>query len=146
MADRGESASVAHQEFSDANFFALVHNVLEANRLAGIVDPRDNRRRQFACLQCVAPYRDGRLPAQAEFARVLCRDLSPTGFSYLASAAPDCEYLVVALGPSPSIMLSAQVVHNWPVETDAGTKMVVGCRFIARIKFPDLALSSGLAR
>jgi len=137
---------VPHQEFSDANFFALVHNVLESNRLAGVVDPRDNRRREFACLQCVAPYRDGRLPDQTEFERVLCRDLSPTGFSYLASAPPDCEYLVVALGPSPSIILSAQVVHHWPVQADGELRLVVGCRFISRIKFPDFALPTGLGR
>ncbi len=125
-----------HRETSDANFFALVHHVLESS-LAADTDRRDNRRRRFSCLQFVAPYADGRLPTQAEFRRVLCRDLSPTGFSFVASDRPDTEYLVVALGAAPFIFVSAQIMHQWPEQVKGKPMYVVGCRFVSRIKSPD---------
>jgi hypothetical protein len=124
------------RESADANFFALVHHVLDAS-LAADTDRRDNRRRGFSCLQFVAPYIDGRMPTQSEFKRVLCRDLSPTGFSFVASDPPNTEYLVVALGAAPFIFVSAEIVHQWPDEAEGKPVWIVGCRFVSRIKTPE---------
>ncbi len=125
-----------YRESADANFFALVHHVLEAS-ISADVDRRDNRRRGFSCLQFIAPYVDGRMPTQSEFRRVLCRDLSPTGFSFVSNDPPDSEYLVVALGAAPFIFVSAQIVHHWPDEAEGKPVWIAGCRFIARINTPE---------
>jgi hypothetical protein len=123
-----------HQETSDANFFSLVHHVLESNRLVTNADRRESDRHEFPCRQFIAPYVGGSLPKQTEFRLVRCQDLSPSGFSFLAAEPPDCEYLVVALGKCPYIFVSAHVVHCATQLIDREEPFVVGCRFVARIK------------
>ncbi len=123
-----------HQETSDANFFALVHHVLESNRPVTNADRRGNDRHEYACRQFIAPYVGGNLPKQIEFRLVRCQDLSPSGFSFLAAEPPDCEYLVVALGSCPYIFVSAHVVHAAAQLIDGVELFAVGCRFVARIK------------
>ena len=123
-----------HRETSDANFFSLVHNVLENARPLTGSDRREGDRHEFACEQYIAPYVGGVLPKQTDFRLVRCQDLSPNGFSFLTAELPECEYLVVALGTCPYIFMSAHVVHcasQWI----AGVEVFnIGCRFVARIK------------
>ena len=123
------------QETSDANFFALVHHVLESRQLgADGGKRREARRHEFLCHQFVAPYVGGVLPQQTEFRRVLCHDLSPSGFSFIEASPPDCDLLIVALGSAPYIFVSAQVVHQEPIEVDGQNLFLMGCHFVARVK------------
>lgn len=135
-----------YQDCSDASFFSLVHHVLEAARPEETDERRDRTRREYTVTQWIAPYRDGRLPRRSDFRPVPCHDLSPGGFSfYAATPCPD-EYLVVALGKAPYIFVSAAVVHQRPTQTEAGEIMLVGCRFISRIRQPSYELLPELPR
>jgi hypothetical protein len=126
---------VHYQETSDANFFALVHHVLESRHAVSDAGrPREHHRHEFLCHQFIAPYVGGVLPKQTDFRRVLCHDLSPSGFSYLESTPPECDFLIVALGSAPYIFVSAQALHHEPIEVDGQTMYLMGCRFVARIK------------
>ncbi len=128
-----------HREHSDATFFSLVHHVLEASKTEQDQERRDNKRHQFSCTQLLAPYRDGRMPGQEQFQHIRCHDLSPTGFSFY-SAEPYVEKdLIVALGKIPFIFISAEVVHQRPVDLDGEQVLLVGCRFIARIAQTDFS-------
>lgn len=122
-----------HRETSDADFFSLVHHVLESNRSAA-GDRRISDRRTYACQQYIAPYINGNLPKQSEFRLVRCLDLSPSGFSFLTPHVPTSEYLVVALGSAPYIFVSACVVHCTSQQYENRRMFLVGCRFVARIK------------
>jgi len=130
---------MAHREYSDATFFSLVHHVLEAGKVEQDTERRDNQRHQFSCMQLVAPYRDGRMPSQAEFQHIRCHDLSPTGFSFYSPEPYVEKDLIVALGKAPFIFISAEVVHQRPVDLDGEQMLLVGCRFIARINQADFA-------
>ena len=136
---------MASRQESDINFFALVHHVLEANRPEVPQDRRDNGRKDYGCLQFIAPYRDGQLPAAADFEPVKCRDLSPTGFSYLANEPPQHEYVVVALGQAPFIFVSAAIRHHKLKAIDGSLAYHVGCKFIARINEPSFGRELGAA-
>lgn len=123
-----------HRKTSDADFFALVHHVLESHPSAATGERRVTDRRDYACQQFIAPYVDGNLPKQSEFRLVRCLDLSPTGFSFLTPRVPTSEYLVVALGSAPYIFVSACVAHCTSQQVDNRRMFLVGCRFVARIK------------
>lgn len=124
---------MSYQETSDANFFALVHHVLEQHR-----DTRDEKREHnrfaFSALQFVAPYRDGRLPRREDFQHVVCHDISPAGFSYVSAKPPECEFLIAALGAAPFLFLSARVAHERPLVVVGRTFRLVGCRFLTRLR------------
>ena len=121
---------------STADFYGLVHEVLQGMPRS---ERRGNRRREFACLQWLAPYGEGRLPTLADFTRVRCRDLSLTGFSYLAEQLPQSDYLLVALGTSPFTFVSAQVLHGRMIRVEGEKQLLIGCRFLRRISAPDLS-------
>jgi hypothetical protein len=118
---------------TDAGFFSLVHHVLHANR-SPQSDPDDRQRHRYSCLQLVAPYVGGRLPAISEFKQVLCHDLSLSGFSFLADSVPECEQMIVALGKDPFILMAARVVHHSATVIDCVRSEIVGCQFVARIE------------
>ena len=121
---------------SDAGFFSLVHHVLHANRSSDANSAwsgHGDRQRQ-ARLQYVAPYVEGRLPGSADFMQVRCHDLSLGGFSFLSDYPPDYEQVIVALGSSPPILMSARVAHHSPTTVDGQACHLVGCQFIARIE------------
>ncbi len=103
--------------------------------------PDERQRHRYSCLQLVAPYVNGRLPAISEFKQVLCHDLSLSGFSYLSDVAPDCEQVIVALGKAPFILMAARVVHHSPTVIDGVRSEIVGCQFMARIE-PGTASSA----
>jgi len=123
---------MSEQQASDATFFSLVHHVLE-RATPDDPDRRGHDRQRFGRPQLVAPYRNGLLPADGDFRHVLCHDLSVGGFSYLADASPDCEYLVVALGAAPHLFVSAQVLRSRPFHFEGRDWVLVGCRFMSRI-------------
>ena len=127
---------MSYQETSDANFFALVHHVLEKHRDQS-EDQRRHNRFAFTALQFVAPYRDGRLPRREDFQRVLCHDISPAGFSYVSAKPVDCEFLIAALGAAPFLFLTAQVEHEQPLVVHGRGFRLVGCRFISRLREID---------
>ena len=117
----------------DVNFFSLVHNVLQATK-EDSVERRGGSRHKYLCPQLIAPYREGRLPRADEFRRVMCYDLSGRGFSFLSDDSPGCEYLVVALGKSPYMFVSTQVMHESQKCAEHGGQMIIGCRFLSRIE------------
>ena len=121
------------QETTDADFFALVHHVLEAQNREPGAERRDNRRQPYSRLQYIAPLGDGHLPIAADFEQILCYDLSPTGFSFLAAGPPHVEHLVVALGVATYTYLTAAVVHQQLLEVDGQSQYLIGCRFISRL-------------
>ena len=121
-------------ENADANFFSLVHHILEATRHQEDDDRRTEHRQRYAALQYMAPYRDGRLPVEAKFEQILCRDLSPSGFSYLAEEFPACEHLVVALAGDGFLFLTAQVMRRKQVQLKNKAMWLVGCRFLSRLE------------
>jgi len=125
-----------NQESYDANFFALAHHVLHSSQDEA-PERRGDDRRQYPWPQLIAPCRDGRLPAASDFRRVPCHDLSNNGFSYLSATAPDCEYLVVALGKRPYLFVTAQVIRHAAQQIGERTVFLVGCRFVSRIKDHD---------
>jgi hypothetical protein len=125
--------AISQPGLTDAGFFALVHHVLHAHR-SSESDPDERQRHRYSCLQLVAPYVNGRLPAINEFKQVLCHDLSLSGFSYLSDAAPDCEQVIVALGKAPFILMAARVVHHSTTVIEGVKSEIVGCQFVARIE------------
>ncbi len=124
---------LSERGLTDASFFSLAHHVLHAHRSA-IADPNQADRHRYTCLQCVAPFVDGRMPESSQFKQVRCHDLSLTGFSYLSDEPPGCEQVIVALGSGPFILVSARVVHHSPTFVEGTKSNIVGCQFVARIE------------
>jgi hypothetical protein len=129
-----------HQTASgaDASFYALVHELIEAEKLlAQQIGPapegRAAGRRPFDCLQLLAPYDGVRLPSQSEFRPVACQDLSPGGFSFVLSERAEFASVVVALGCVPFKFFTAQVQNQSRVRHKGRIGYRVGCRFTGRI-------------
>lgn len=137
---------MAYQTVADIGFYALVHHVLEASReWDEHLERRTGARREFSCLQWVAPYRDGKLPEAAEFTRVQCIDLSEGGFSYLAHQLPEHEFVMVALGSNPFIFVTAEITRRWTLEMEGQRKLALGCRFVAKLEDAGYAPNLGSA-
>ncbi len=119
----------------DADFFAMVHQVLEEDhkQQQQQIERRGDPRRSFECVQLVAPVQDGRMPGQSEFRHVKFQDLSSQGFSYHALRSPDHCRVVVALGAVPFTFLLARVVHVTTIQEEGRTQYLVGCQFDSRI-------------
>lgn len=118
----------------DASLYGLVHTLLEESRAYQVGERRDGPRRDYACVQLVAPYDGFRLPSQEEFARVNCRNVSPRGLSFISDQPPRFEKVVVALGVAPFTFFVADVM--WVQAENAGTAWhyLVGCRFVERLQ------------
>jgi hypothetical protein len=129
---------MAMQSASDAGFFSLVHDVLAAETQQQC-DRRDELRQNYDCVQLIAPYEAGHLPAASEFRRVHCQDLSPGGLSYVDNQLPNTKSVLVLLGPAPFIFLTAEVAHHTVAQTDNGKEYLIGCRFTGRIDSTALA-------
>lgn len=99
--------------------------------------PRNRRRslrKEFPYIQLVGPMRAGKLPHADEFKEVRCRDISPTGFSYITKSPPDYQELVVALGAYPSqLYLTAQIMHVNRYRQEEQDLMLVGCAYTSRV-------------
>jgi hypothetical protein len=123
---------------SDASFYALVHEMVEAEKCfaregCGSLDQRAAARRPFECQQLLAPFDTVRLPNQSEFRSALCQDLSESGFSFVSPEKVDFDYLVVALGKVPFKFFTAQVQNQSRVRMRGRMVYRVGCRLTGRI-------------
>ena len=79
-------------------------------------------------------------PGGTSFPPGACRDISPTGFSFLSPVPPDFQDLMVALGgESTTTYLAARVMHATIVERDNKAAYIVGCRYLSRAKKEDEA-------
>jgi hypothetical protein len=98
-------------------------------------DRRQRSRRSFPYVQLIAPMIDGQMPDDHHFRPVRCRDISPTGFSYLSPTPPDFQDLMVALGgETTTTYMAARVMHATIVERDNQVAYIVGCRYLSRAK------------
>jgi len=102
--------------------------------------PKNRRltiRTEFPYFQLIGPIHNGQLPHADEYREVLCRDISPTGFAFIAQVPPDFQEMVVALGAYPSqLYLTAKIIHvNRHDEQDEQGEdlLLVGCEFTSRI-------------
>jgi hypothetical protein len=123
---------------ADASFYALVHELIEAEKSFAreCYSPDEQRaadRREFDCQQLLAPFDGVRLPSQSEFRPVLCQDLSPGGFSFVSSDRVEFEELVVALGQVPFKFFTARVQNQSRVRLRGRFAYRIGCRFTGRI-------------
>ncbi len=126
--------------------FEQIHELLEQQRTgrrrnapASILDgsprfeSRKANRRPYHCPQLLAPLKGRTPPAQADFALVQCRDISPNGFAYFTERQPTAKHVVVALGLAPFSFFVAEIVRVQPSATVDGP-MLVGCRFLHRLE------------
>ncbi len=145
----------------DANFYCLIHQMLETQRGGSILDRRTEKRLPFQAAQRIARWDGSQFPSDDQFIPVECRDLTRKGFSFLFSGEPRFSSLVVEFGVPPhALYVAAQIVRAVPmlrlpsgelkpvnsVETPAdplgshgeqGVPMyLVGCRFIRRLRRP----------
>lgn len=124
-----------HSELvADAGLFTAIHAAIADQRTTPRGERRAGERKEFRCVQLLAPFDGVNYPTQEDYSRVRCHDLSPTGFSYLADARPAAKKLVAALGRTPFRFFVAEVVNQRIVERDGKRKILVGCRFIGRIE------------
>ena len=71
----------------------------------------------------------------AEFQEVLCRDLSANGISFWCDTAPKTRFFVLHLGTAQSHTdLIVEVKHFTPVHLGGRDKILVGCKFVRRLK------------
>jgi hypothetical protein len=119
---------------ADADLFALIHRLLDEDRLESPRERRGGKRLAFVYDQLIAPYVGERLPNQSEFQLVQCHDLSPSGFSFRSNVEPAYDRLIVALGNVPFTFLSARVVGVTPIAERHRTQFRVGCIFDGRIE------------
>ncbi len=145
----------------DANFYRLIHQMLDVSR-AGAQDRRCEKRRPFLSAQRVASWDGTRFPDAEQFIPVECRDLTRSGFSFLFPGEPRFATLVVEFGVPPhALYVAAHVVRTVPVvrfpsgqvkplsSLDVNAEKVgqngeqgvplylVGCRFTRRLRRPN---------
>jgi PAS domain S-box-containing protein len=95
---------------------------------------RRHPRPAFRYVQLIAPIRQGMLPTKLDFFEVVCEDISPGGISFLLTAAPAFDDLVVALGKPPFRMyITARVLRVTEKMVDGKAMQQVGCCFTGRI-------------
>jgi hypothetical protein len=128
---------------TDANFFALVHHVLQSQKTDTEEEQREQKRKRYSCLQHAAIYRNGVLPTRNEFFPILCSDLSSGGVSFLTNRVLAEQFLVLALGKEPQMFLSAEVVNQTAERIANHQVHRVGCRFVGRLHDIGLRLPSG---
>jgi hypothetical protein len=123
---------MAAADFEDT-LFQTIATLIHEQRHASQSDRRDNDRHPYQVLQLVAPFDGQRLPDQHEFQHVLCHDLSPQGFSFIAPQRPQSQLLIVALGRAPFKFLVAEIVRATPRNLDSTNEFQIGCRFLRRL-------------
>ncbi|HEY2762382.1 MAG TPA: hypothetical protein VGI75_16600 [Pirellulales bacterium] len=117
----------------DAGFYALVQEMLDAERKSYRGDRRLQTRQLFECQLLIAPYVDSRMPTGPEFHVVQCRNLSVSGMSYFADEPPEHPRLLVLLGAAPFTVVIAEVVHQTLPTNSFNGKHLIGCRFNGRL-------------
>ena len=147
----------------DPNLYRLVE------QMTG--EPGAERRHQprsaYGVVQRIAPWTGQQSPRRAGFLPVVCHDLNQGGFSFLTPNPPQCDTLVVELGPqSAAIYVLARVMHCHKVvlypsgklaRAGAASKQdsadqaasggipltLVGCRFLRRLRTPEAEEHAG---
>ncbi len=142
----------------DANFYNLIHQLVDSEQSDGAAERRDQRRRPFMTDQRIAICQGREVPDESEFVKVRCHDLTRQGFSFFMPNRPDFDVLVAAFGSPPGmIYLAAEVAQCCDVlvyssgvvqrmddpATDVACKdlhgqtatpmVLVGCRFTHRL-------------
>ena len=84
----------------------------------------------------MAPYLNGRLPIDEDFRQVVCKDISPGGLAYVTAEPPTCEFVIVALGSSSPVFLSAAVVRKARLALGNERLTLVAVEFITRVRIP----------
>ena len=85
--------------------------------------------------QNVAPVHGGQLPHREDFFRVTCQDISRGGVSFIVDDEPDYESVVIALGPSQTVLyVAAKVCNVTPISAVNGLFYRVGCEFTERVR------------
>jgi len=79
---------------------------------------------------------DDQLPKLSAYKEIRCRDISPQGFSYVASRPPEYTQAVVAFGAHPNLVyLTAEVRHMTPHEHDGRKQFLIGCSYTGRAAY-----------
>ncbi len=121
----------------NAALFEALHRLLNEPNGAHDGNRRRSDRRSFDCVQLLA-FCDGRSPpAQRDFRLARFHDLSPGGFSFFTSEAPQLQFVVVALGSVPFSFFLAQILHVHAVRANVRGPYLLGCRFAKRILSPS---------
>jgi PAS domain S-box-containing protein len=98
------------------------------------IERRRRKRRLYPYQQLMAPVVEGNLPSPRDFYRVVCRDISAGGFSYLSAEPPSYDALIVALGTPPALThLHAQLKHVTEIRYRGKQAYVVGCAYTGRV-------------
>jgi hypothetical protein len=100
----------------DANFYRLIHQMLETPRDESGPGRRPDARHSHASAQRIARWDGSRFPDADQFVPVRLRDLTRSGFSFLAASEPRFTTLVVEFGIPPHVLyIAAQVARSVPV-------------------------------
>ncbi len=124
------------KQATDAAFFDMIHTLVQEQieeDLQG-ANRRQSERHDYSCIQLLAPYDGKRLPAQCDFFKVYCQDISATGFAYYVRQMPETKFVIVALGAIPFMFYSAEIVHTSLVNNDGMVEYLVGCKLLDRIQ------------
>lgn len=113
----------------------------EATEVSLVPNPRGKERRTqrrnpYPYQQMIAPLIGRGLPAQDRFAPVTCHDISSGGFSFVATAPPESNEYVVALGRGDTLTyLIAQVAHMTRFEQEGKRMYLIGCNYVGRTEY-----------
>ena len=119
--------------FRDSKFYSLVHGLLREDQEAAGSERRDHDRRNYSCLQLVAPYVEGEPVRPGDFDKRMFDDISETGFAYFAPRSPETPHVAVALGFAPFTFFTAKIVNRALVESPEGRLYRIGCHFTGRL-------------
>lgn len=118
----------------DAEFFALVHQVMQ-RAPAGPVERRRGNRFAYDCVQWIAERGGAAPPEQAEFFPVRCREISREGLSFMSPRGLNDRSLFVALGQDANLLLlTAKVVYHQQIDDGSRPRWIVGCQFTGRVQ------------
>ena len=147
------------------NVLEVDPGVLRAVEQFGASSTKERRcisRKPFGVVQRIAQAAGRKVPEQATFFPVKCRDLSTRGFSFIVKRRPQFKSIVLELGTPPDeIYLAAEIRHytevlvhasgkvevlqrqdsetgfEGPSEDGAEPWVMVGCEFTGRLESED---------
>ncbi|MCS7238381.1 MAG: hypothetical protein NZ899_08930 [Thermoguttaceae bacterium] len=155
---------------ADAEFYRLVHDLLEARKCPVTFERRSEERIPLWTRYRVAPVLGPTFPRPEGFAEATCLDINRCGFAFLWPTLPDFKEVIAELGTrSEPIYVLAEVIYSQPVYfwecglvepsggSDQGNQISrptenqgshggpqklfkVGCRFIRRVERGELGL------
>ncbi len=145
----------------DANFYRLIHQMLETPRDDKGFERRSEKRHAYRTAQRIARWDGSKFPDENQFVPIQCRDLTRSGFSFLTPTEPRFSTIVAEFGVAPDVFyVAAQILRSVPVMcypsglvaqmTDRGgvaaltgppgekgkAMFIVGCRFTRRLRKP----------